>query len=116
MSGPRQNTQRKLARAPGERGEAPIAGDPGAEPVMAAPEPESPAAMTHILRVEAQLDRTAEVRDPYARWCGRGGAARRPPIPISDPQRTQQQCELCLSKPTLLITHDLTVGSQSGLA
>ncbi len=22
------------------------------------------------------------VRDPYARWCGRGGVARRPPIPI----------------------------------
>src|SRR5271165_3413747 len=30
--------------------------------------------------------------DPYARWCGRGGAARRPPIPISggiQPFRTQ---------------------------
>ncbi|WP_352503573.1 group II intron maturase-specific domain-containing protein [Mesorhizobium sp. M0012] len=27
--------------------------------------------------------RTAVVRDPYARWCGRGGAARRPPIPIN---------------------------------
>ncbi|CBL45544.1 Transposase, probably fragment [gamma proteobacterium HdN1] len=25
---------------------------------------------------------TAVVRDPYARWCGRGGAARRPFIPI----------------------------------
>ena len=24
------------------------------------------------------------VRDPYARWCGRGGAARRPPIPINN--------------------------------
>jgi uncharacterized protein YdiU (UPF0061 family) len=23
------------------------------------------------------------VRDPYARWCGRGGVARRPPIPIN---------------------------------
>jgi hypothetical protein len=23
--------------------------------------------------------------DPYARWCGRGGAARLPPIPIFDP-------------------------------
>src|SRR5262249_46213760 len=38
------------------------------------------------LRVEAQLGRTAEVRDPYARWCGRGGAVRRPPIPISGTQ------------------------------
>jgi hypothetical protein len=26
--------------------------------------------------------------DPYARWCGRGGAARLPPIPIVDPYRT----------------------------
>lgn len=36
-----------------------------------------------ILRVEAQPGRTAVVRDPYARWCGRGGAVRRPPIPIN---------------------------------
>ncbi len=28
------------------------------------------------------ISRTAEVRDPYARWCGRGEAARLPPIPI----------------------------------
>ena len=28
------------------------------------------------------IRRTAVVRDPYARWCGRGGAVRRPPIPI----------------------------------
>ena len=49
MSGPRQNTQRKLARAPAERGEAPIAGDLGAEPVMAATEPESPAATTQLM-------------------------------------------------------------------
>src|SRR5215467_9206614 len=27
------------------------------------------------------------VRDPYARWCGRGGTARCPPIPIDDPKR-----------------------------
>src|SRR6266481_5181012 len=25
--------------------------------------------------------------DPYVRWCGRGGAARLPPIPIIDPKR-----------------------------
>ena len=29
--------------------------------------------------------RTAVVRDPYARWCGRGGTARCPPIPIVAP-------------------------------
>jgi hypothetical protein len=38
-----------------------------------------------ILHHEAQPTRTAEVRDPYARWCGRGGAVRHPPIPIVDP-------------------------------
>ena len=38
--------------------------------------------------LKAQPDRTAVVRDPYARWCGRGGAARRPPIPINDPKET----------------------------
>src|SRR5262245_55708804 len=40
------------------------------------------ACLASTLRIEAQPGRTAEVRDPYARWCGRGGAARRPPIPI----------------------------------
>ena len=29
------------------------------------------------------------VRDPYAWWCGRGGAARRPPIPISGLKRAK---------------------------
>ena len=52
------------------------------EAALAATEPESPAAH------EAQPDRTAEVRDPYARWCGRGGVVRRPPIPILDPERS----------------------------
>jgi RNA-directed DNA polymerase len=32
---------------------------------------------------QAQASRTAVVRDPYARWCGRGGAVRCPPIPIN---------------------------------
>ena len=46
------------------------------------------ACLASTLRIEAQPGRTAEVRDPYARWCGRGGAARRPPIPIIDPLQT----------------------------
>src|SRR5262249_879683 len=41
------------------------------------------ACLAFTLRVEAQPGRTAEVRDPYARGCGRGGAVRRPPIPIA---------------------------------
>ena len=49
MNGLRQNIQRKLARAPDERGETPIAGDLGAEPVVAATAPESPAATMHLM-------------------------------------------------------------------
>ena len=30
----------------------------------------------------AQSGRTAVIRDPYARWCGRGDVERRPLIPI----------------------------------
>jgi hypothetical protein len=30
------------------------------------------------------VNRTAVVRDPYARWCGRGEAVRPLPIPISN--------------------------------
>jgi hypothetical protein len=32
--------------------------------------------------------------DPYARWCGRGGAARLPPIPIFGTFRTSR--DVCL--------------------
>src|SRR6266446_8222840 len=38
--------------------------------------------------VQAQPSRTAVVRDPYARWCGRGGTARCPPIPINSTYAT----------------------------
>jgi RNA-directed DNA polymerase len=49
MSGLRQSIQQELARAPIERGEAPIAGGPGAEPVVAKAECESPAATMHLM-------------------------------------------------------------------
>ena len=49
MSGLRQNTQQELARELVETGEAPIAGNPGAEPVVAAAEAESPATTTHLM-------------------------------------------------------------------
>ena len=49
MTGLRQNTQQELARELREKGESLIAGDPGAELVVAAAEPESPAATTHLM-------------------------------------------------------------------
>jgi RNA-directed DNA polymerase len=49
MSGLRQNIQQELARAPIERGEAPIAGVLGAEPFVAVAEPESPAATMQLM-------------------------------------------------------------------
>jgi RNA-directed DNA polymerase len=49
MSGLRQSIQQELAQEPIERGEAPIAGGPGAEPVVAMAEPESPAATMHLM-------------------------------------------------------------------
>jgi RNA-directed DNA polymerase len=49
MTGLRQNTQRELARELSERGESLIAGDPGAELVVAAADPKSPAATMHLM-------------------------------------------------------------------
>ena len=49
MSGLRQNIQRELARAPTERGEAPITGASGAEPVVAVAAPKSPAATMQLM-------------------------------------------------------------------
>ena len=49
MTGRRQNTQRELAREPTGRGEAPTSGSPGAEPVVAVTEPESPAATMQLM-------------------------------------------------------------------
>jgi len=39
---------------------------------------------------QAEPGRTAVVRDPYARWCWRGGTARCPPIPIKAPYATSE--------------------------
>ena len=51
MSGKRRKTQYSLALEPHGRGEAPVGGTQGAEPFMAAPEPESPA-LTELLMEE----------------------------------------------------------------
>ncbi len=49
MSGERRKFQYSLALAPRDRGEAPIAGTPGAEPPVAAPAPESPAQPEYLM-------------------------------------------------------------------
>ena len=49
MSGERWKIQYSLALAPGDRGEAPIAGTPGAEPPVAAPVSESPAQTEYLM-------------------------------------------------------------------
>ena len=49
MNGLRQKIQRALARDQRGRGEAPTSGNFGAEPVMAAAEPESPAATMQLM-------------------------------------------------------------------
>jgi RNA-directed DNA polymerase len=43
MSGTRQQIQYSLALEPVDRGEPPVSGHQGAEPLMAKPAPESPA-------------------------------------------------------------------------
>ena len=49
MSGKRQKTQYSLALEPKDRGEAPVGGHHGAEPPMAAPEPENPATAEQLM-------------------------------------------------------------------
>ncbi len=49
MSGKRQNNQQELALGPVERGETPIPGHQGAEPPVAASEPESPASPGQLM-------------------------------------------------------------------
>ena len=62
MTGLRQNIQQKLARELSERGETPIAGEPGAEPVTAVAEPESPATTTH------QMEEVCERENLVRAW------------------------------------------------
>ena len=49
MTGLRQNIQQKLARERSERGETPIARNPGVESVVAMAELESPATTAHLM-------------------------------------------------------------------
>jgi hypothetical protein len=51
----------------------------GSGQISVHPAVQSTACLALLLR--AQPDRTAVVREPYARRCGRGGAVTRPPYP-----------------------------------
>ena len=82
MSGMRQKIHYSLALEPAHQGETPVGGCQGTEPVVAKPAPQSPALAPTPCRCPSLTPSNRRVRDPYARWCGRGGAARCPPIPI----------------------------------
>jgi hypothetical protein len=82
MSGMRQKIQYSLALEPTHQGETPVGGCQGTEPVVAKPAPQSPALAPTSCRCPSSTPSNRRVRDPYARWCGRGGTARCPPIPI----------------------------------
>src|SRR5262252_57814 len=88
MSGMRQKIQYSLALEPAHQGETPVGGCQGTEPFAAKPAPQSPALAPTSCRCPSLTPSNRRVRDPYARWCGRGGTARCPPIPIFGPFRT----------------------------
>ena len=76
----RLNIQLRLDFPSAPSGEARQAGREDIESLSAVNDPERPANTSSI--VLAQL-LEPPCTDPYARWCGRGGAARLPPIPIA---------------------------------
>ena len=71
MNGLRQSIQQGLAQEPNERGEAPIAGGLGVEPVMAVAEPESPAATMHVME---EVCRRENLERAWQRVRGNKGA------------------------------------------
>ena len=99
MVAKRRKIQMELAFDPGRRGETLRTGDEGTEATMAKSRTESSASTAELMEEVCERESTRSdfpvwsrndtldcpnrrVRDPYARWCGRRGAARRPPIPI----------------------------------
>src|SRR6516225_10847206 len=65
----------------GHQGETPVGGCQGTEPFAAKPAPQSTALAPTSCRCPSLTPSNRRVRDPYARWCGRGGTARCPPYP-----------------------------------
>src|SRR5713101_2101465 len=81
----RLNIQLRLDFSSAPTGEARQAGGEDIESLLAANEPERPADTRRI---------KPPYTDPYVRWCGRGGAARLPPIPIPGTFKTCQPAVL----------------------
>src|SRR6516165_9543359 len=81
MSGMRQKIQYSLALEPAHQGETPVGGCQGTEPVVAKPAPQSPALASTPCRCPSLTPSNRRVRDPYARWCGRGGTGEVSPYP-----------------------------------
>ena len=72
-----------------------------------------------LTQLKTQSNR--RVRDPYARWCGRGGTARCPPIPIIDPNPTfgtrgSASGKLLVGLRRDLCAKDLSVSANQGRA
>ena len=87
----RLNIQLRLDFPSAPSGEARQAGREDIESLSAVNDPERPANTSSI--VLAQL-LEPPCTDPYARWCGRGGAGRLPPIPIRGTFRTSRDVRL----------------------
>ena len=81
----RPKIQERLAFLTEGRGEASDADQEGTESLLAKRDTQSPATGESHRRPLNSIE--PPCTDPYARWCGRGGAARLPPIPISAPNR-----------------------------
>src|SRR6267142_6709360 len=85
----RLNIQLRLDFSSAPTGEARQALREDIESLSVVHESERPANTSRIIsskRVSVLLE--PPYTDPYVRWCGRGGAARLPPIPINDPTPT----------------------------
>ena len=77
----RLKIQKCLAFLTVGRGEPSAADQVGTESPLAKRETQSPATGGSYRRPRNSIE--PPCTDPYARWCGRGGAARLPPIPLS---------------------------------
>src|ERR1700757_4602822 len=77
----RLNIQLRLDFSSAPTGEARQAGREDIESLSAMHEPERPTKKWFSIVLAHLLE--PPCTDPYARWCGRGGAARLPPIPIA---------------------------------